>query len=109
MLDHLKCGLRMEQRLTVEQCYQLIQLAEAIVDYGGMLQTHYGSCVPDPVIEVSELAYRFREAPKAINDALVLLKFEGRAEPVHPSGCWRLQLTDILPSAKRRSAGVLGL
>jgi hypothetical protein len=42
VIGHLKRALRMEQRLTVEEFYQLLQLSEAIIDYGRMIQAYYG-------------------------------------------------------------------
>jgi hypothetical protein len=49
--------------------------------------------MPDVVVEVPEMARRFRETPKTIKEALVLLEGTGRAQPIHLSDCWRLQLT----------------
>jgi hypothetical protein len=38
------------------------------------------------------MAYRFRESPQTINDALMLLKGMGRAQRVHRHGYWKLKL-----------------
>ena len=92
MLGHLERVLRMEHRLTVEEFYQLLQLSEAIVDYGRMLQTYCGYSVPYVIVEIPELAHRFRETPRTIQDALLLLSDMGRAESAHLYGCWKLQL-----------------
>ena len=46
MLGHLKRALRMEQRLTLEEFYQQLQLSEVIIDYGRMIQAYYHFSVP---------------------------------------------------------------
>jgi hypothetical protein len=51
------------------------------------------------VLEITELANRFRETPQTIKDALLLLKEIGRAEPADLDGCWKLQLAGALLSA----------
>ena len=103
MLSHLKRALRMEHRLTLEEFYQLLQLSEAIVDYGRMLQTYCGYSVPYVIVEVPELAHRFRETPRTIKDALLLLSDMGRAESAHLYGCWKLQLASTLLSGRTGS------
>ena len=103
MLGHLKRVLRMEHRLTVEEFYQLLQLSEAIVDYGRMLQTYCGYAVPYVIVEIPELAHRFRETPRTIKDALLLLSDMGRAESAHLYGCWKLQLASTLLSGRTGS------
>jgi hypothetical protein len=54
--DQLERTLRMEQRLTVEECYQLFELSESIVEYGRMIRAYHSSAVPydrrDPRIGV---------------------------------------------------------
>ena len=94
--DHLKSSLRRERRTAGERS-QLQELSEAIVEYGRMMQAHLGYStgydMPDVVVEVPEMARRFRETPKTIKEALVLLEETGRAQPIHLSDCWRLQLT----------------
>jgi hypothetical protein len=103
MLGHLKRALRMEHRLTVEEFYQLLQLSEAIVDYGPMLQTYCAYSVPYVIVEVPELAHRFRETQRTIKDALVLLSDMGRAESAHLYGCWKLRLASTLLSGHKGS------
>jgi hypothetical protein len=93
--------LRRERRTAGERS-QLQELAEAIVEYGRMMQAHLGYSTPDVVVEVPETARRFRETPKTIKEALVLLEETGRAQPIHLSDCWRLQLTS---TRLRDSAG----
>lgn len=100
VLGHLKRALRIEQRLAVEEFNQLLQLSEAILDYGRMIQEHYHSSVPEAIVEIPELAHRFRETPQTIKDALRLLRDIGRAEPADLDGCWKLQLTGTLPSGR---------
>ena len=100
LLHRLKLTLRIEQRLTLEECYQLLQLSEAIVEYGRMVQAYYGYSVPNVMVELPELASRFRETPQTIKDALLLLGEKGRAEPTDLPGCWQLRLADT-----RRSEG----
>ena len=46
VLGHLKRALRMEQRLTLEEFYQQLQLSEVIIDYGRMIQAYYHFSVP---------------------------------------------------------------
>jgi hypothetical protein len=48
------------------------------------------------IVEVPELATRFRETQRTIKDALALLRDMGRAEPIHLRGCWRLLLAETL-------------
>ena len=98
VIVHLKRALRMEHRLTVEEFYQLLQLSEAIIDYGRMIRTYCGYSVPYLIVEVPELARRFRETPRTIKDALALLRDMGRAESAHPYGYWKLQLANTLLS-----------
>jgi hypothetical protein len=97
-IGHLKRALRKEQGLTAEEFNQRLQLSEAIIDYGRMIQAFYGYSVPDAIVEITELANRFRETPQTIKDALRLLRDIGRAEPADLDGCWKLQLAGTLPS-----------
>jgi len=52
------------------------------------------------IVEIPEPARRFRETPQAIEDALLLLRDMGRAEPIHLHGCWKLQLAGTLISGR---------
>jgi hypothetical protein len=85
----LKRTLGMEQHSTMPKTAELLQLSEAIMAYGRMLQTHYST--PEAFVEVAELARRFRETPQAIHDAVLILQEAGRAEPTETEGCWKLQ------------------
>lgn len=87
-------------RGTAGDSRHLQELSESIVEYGRMIQAHlgysgygigYGAAAV--VVEVPEMAHRFRETPKTIKEALILLQQRGRAQPIHLRGCWRLQLT----------------
>jgi hypothetical protein len=63
-------------------------------------------------LEVSELANRFRETPRRIKSALLLLKDMRRAHPTRLSGCWELQLVedkrDDVPSSDGASLRQVG-
>jgi len=84
--------LRIKRRLTLEEFYQLLQLSEAIIDHGRMVQVYEESSAPYMIVGTEELTLRFRETPQAIEDALLLLCETGRAEPFHLHGRWRLKL-----------------
>jgi len=104
MVGHLKRALRMEHRLTVEEFYQLLQLPEAIADYGAN--------APDVLRVLRAIRDRRdprigtplpRETPRTIKDALLLLSDMGRAESAHLYGCWKLQLASTLLSGRTGS------
>jgi hypothetical protein len=67
-----------------------------------MIQAFYGYSVPDAIVEITELANRFRETPEAIKDALRLLRDISRAEPADLDRFWKLQLAGALPSGRER-------
>jgi hypothetical protein len=90
---HLKRLLGMERRLTVQEFYQVLQLSETIINYGKMLQSYFQTPREHAMIDVPELAFRLRETPEAIEDALWLLKQTGRAEACD-HGRWRLRLSE---------------
>ncbi len=96
MLGQLKRALGIKQRLTIEEFYRLLQLAEAIVDYGRMFQTYHGHSAPYVIVEIEDLVTRFRETSQTMKDALLLLRDMGFAEPVDPPGCWKLRLAGAL-------------
>jgi hypothetical protein len=64
--------------------------------------------VPQVIVEIPELASRFRETPQTIEDALRLLGGLGRAEPVHQGGLWKLQLASALPGGRKASHSARG-
>ena|SRR5271157_3990163 len=104
LLSHLKLALGMKQRLTVEEFNELLHLSEAILDYGRMIHAYERVLTPEVIVEIPELARRFRETPQTIKHALWLLSDSGRAEPADLNGCWKLDLAhlsarDDLPAA----------
>jgi len=101
LVDVLRRALRMEQRLTPEE---LRPLAEAIIDYGRMIAYEELSALTPPyvIVEIPELARRFRETTQTIKDALQLLNDGGRAEPADRGGYWKLKLAGTF---RRRSRG----
>jgi hypothetical protein len=101
LIDVLRRFLRMEQQLTPEE---LRQLAEAIIDYGRMIAYEELSALTPPyvIVEIPELARRFRETTQTIKDALQLLNDGGRAEPADRGGYWKLKLAGTF---RRRSRG----
>jgi len=94
LIGRLKQALRLERRLTHEEFYQLLQLSEAIIAYGQMVKVYCGYATPYVFVEIPELASRFRETQRTIQDALALLGDMGRAEPSHLRGRWKLRLAD---------------
>jgi hypothetical protein len=101
LVDALRRALRVERQLTPEE---LRQLAEAIVDYGRMMAQEELPADKPPyvIVEVPELARRFRETTQTIKDVLLLLNEMGRAEPVYSGGHWKVKLEGTF---RRRSRG----
>jgi hypothetical protein len=106
MIVRVKRALGKDRRLTADEFNQLRQLSEAIIDYGRMIQEHRRYSAPNVVLEIAELANRFRETPQTIKDALLLLKDIGCAEPADLDGCWKLRLADA--SSQRLQGFSLG-
>jgi hypothetical protein len=106
VIVHVKRALRKDRRLTAEEFNQLLQLSEAIIEYGRMIQEHRRYSVPNVILEITELANRFRETPQTIKDALLLLRDIGCAEPADLDGCWKLRLADA--SSRRLQGFSLG-
>ena len=99
LFGHLKRALRMKQRPTIDE---LLQLAQAIFDYGLTTQGHEKwSALPPPylIVEIPELAFRLRKPPQAIKDTLLLLRAMGRAEPLDCREHWKVKLEDT-PSSR---------
>jgi hypothetical protein len=65
-IGHLKRALRKEQTLTAEEFNQRLQLSEAIIDYRRMIQAYHWYSVPEVILEITELASRFRETTQTI-------------------------------------------
>jgi hypothetical protein len=101
LVDALRRVLRVERRLTPDE---LRHLAEAIIDYGRMIAQEEVPALKQPyvVVEIPELARRFRETTQTIKDALLLLNEMGRAEPASSGGHWKLKLEGTF---RRRSRG----
>lgn len=75
------------------------------MEHGRMVQSYFESHTGYAIVEVSELAYRLREKPETIVDALVLLKGTRRAER-YDRGCWRLLLFDIRKDADTKDGAI---
>jgi len=104
LLSRVRRTLRLERRLTLEESHQLLHLAEAILDHGRMLQSHYDFRMEHVMIEVPELAFRFREKEDTITEALRLLREMGRAERFDRRGRWRLYLAEDATLLSRGSS-----
>ena len=52
-----------------------------------MIKEHRRYSVPNVILEITELANRFRETPETIKDALVPLRDIGCAQPADLDGC----------------------
>jgi hypothetical protein len=106
MIVRVKRALRKDRRLTADEFNQLRQLSEAIIDYGRMIQAYRRYSALNVILEITELANRFRETPQTIKDALLLLKDIGCAEPADLDGCWKLRVADA--SSQRLQGFSLG-
>jgi hypothetical protein len=56
VIVHVKRALRKDRRLTAEEFNQLLQLSDAIIEYGRMIQEHRRCSVPNVILEITELA-----------------------------------------------------
>jgi hypothetical protein len=52
VIVHVKRALRKDRRLTAEEFNQLLQLSEAIIEYGRMIQAYRGYSVPNVILEI---------------------------------------------------------
>jgi len=95
LLGRIRRALRIERRSTLEESHQLLQLAETIVEHGRMHQSYYQNPMEYVMVETKELAFRLRERPETIEDALRRLQNMGRAEPYDRYGRWKLHLMKI--------------
>jgi hypothetical protein len=96
LLRRIRRALRIERPLTLEESYELLEISEAIIDHGRMRHSYYKSPMAHVVVETKELAFRLREAPETIEDALRLLQVMGRAEPYDRYGCWKLRPAETI-------------
>lgn len=92
----------------LSRAYQAIP-ALAKLDYGGMIRAHTFRPEPDAVVDIRDVAHRFRESPQAINDALLLLRNLGCADPTGRDGCWRLRLASSPRNRTDQNRRVQGL
>ena len=79
VLERVRWAVLPERRMTLAECQALLELAEAILDYGRMIQSHFPLRMDHVMVEVEELARRFRESPAMVEEALRLLRGMGRA------------------------------
>ena len=102
LIDALRRVLRVEERRLNPE--ELRQLAEATIDYGRMIAHEELSALTPPyvIVEIPELARRFRETNQTIRDALLLLNEMGRAEPAYRGGYWKVKLAGTF---RQRSRG----
>jgi hypothetical protein len=96
LIDLAKRTLGIARPSTDEEIQQLTQLADAILEHGRMIQAYHGCSMVYVTVEIPELASRFRETPHTVEDALLLLRKKGFAEPAELPGCWKLQLADTV-------------
>jgi hypothetical protein len=94
LLGRIRRALRIERRLTLEESHQLLQLAETIIEHGQMHQAFYEHRMEYLMVETKELAFRLRETPETIEDALRLLRVMGRADRYDRHGRWKLRLAE---------------
>lgn len=92
VIVRVKRALRKDRRLTANELNQLLLLSEAIIEYGRMIQAYRRYSAPNVILEITELANRFRETPQTIKEALLLLRDIGCAQPADLDGCWKLQV-----------------
>jgi hypothetical protein len=107
LLGRIRRALRIERRLTLEESHQLLELAETIVEHGRMHHLFYKNPMEYLMVETEELAFRFRETPQTIEDALQLLRATDRAEPYDRHGRWRLRLARKIGKKGVASARVM--
>ena len=95
-LRNVRRVLRLERQLNIEE---LCELAQAIRDYGQMIQSQENWSATPPqyiIVEIPELAFRFRETPRTIKDAILVLNLLGVADPLpRKQQCWKLKLAEI--------------
>jgi len=89
-LSNLAAMFRGEPFDARQDTEEIRQLREAIIEHGQMVYQQY---LHQPVrIEVKELAFRFRETPRNIVTALILLEEEGWGKRTKYRGLWYLRV-----------------
>ena len=68
LFNRVTLALGIKRRLTFEECYELLHLSEAIIEYGRMMLAYQGHSAAELLVEIPELARRFRETPRTIKD-----------------------------------------
>jgi len=81
---HVRDSRRSYQNREIEE------LAHSVMDYGRMSLAVYSRQVA--IVEVDDLAFRFRETPQTITKALCLLERQGQAQRTKVHGLWKLQV-----------------
>jgi hypothetical protein len=64
------------------------QLAWEIVEYGRMNVSSSGEIL----VEVPDVAFRLRESPRDVRQALCLLQGKGIAQRIDSKDCWKLRI-----------------
>ena len=104
LFGRIRRALRIERRFTLEESYQLLQLAETILEHGRMHQSFYEHRMEHVMVETKELAFRLRETPETIEDALRILRATGRAGRYDRHGRWKLRLAEKIDRGDAASA-----
>ena len=70
-----------------------------MIDYAQTIQLQEGWAAPPPqyiIVGIQELASRFKETPRTIKDALLVLNLAGHADPLPPRRqYWKVKLSEI--------------
>ena len=69
---------------------EIEELAGSVLDYGRMIRDVCSKL--HIVVEVDDLAFRFRKTPRMITEALFLLEKQGRATQTELDGLWKLRV-----------------
>ncbi len=100
VLGHLKRALGMEQRLTLQEFYELLSLAEAIMDFGRMVHAYDRLSAPEVIVEIAELEHRFRETKRNMRKRATAARGHGLCR-----ACPSVRILEIGPSWFQRSQG----
>jgi hypothetical protein len=68
----------------------VLELSEQILEYARMIEAHGASPVFGVIVEIPDLANRFRENTQTISDALELLHRTGKSHAINRYGVWRV-------------------